>query len=596
MQLSCATFPIHVNGKARHSMNRPAPQGNLKGGETPLRRARASGRTLTAMPRPILFAIDDDTSVLEAVVQDLRRQYGKEYRIVRAAGGQAALDTSIQLRERGESIALFLSDQRMPGMTGVDFLTRAIDLYPDAKRVLLTAYADTDAAIRAINTAKIHYYLNKPWDPPEEKLYPVLDDLLGSWHEGYQPPFEGVQVVGTRWGALDHSVREFLTRNHVGYRWLDPQTQPEALELLKARGVDDGKLPVVLFSDGTAMAQPSQQELAGKVGLKTNVERDFYDIVIIGAGPAGLAAGVYGASEGLRTLIVEPEAPGGQAGSSSRIENYLGFPQGLSGDELAKRGFIQAQRLGAEFVKERVMSIRVEDQYRVVTLSDGREVSCSVVLVATGVSWCRLNVPGEDHLMGRGIYYGAAQTEAMSCSNEHVFIVGGANSAGQAAMYFSKYARSVTMLVRGDSRSKSMSKYLIDQIAAVPNITVETNTQITQFGGEDHLACVQLDHNGVVESRPASSVFIFIGAAPKTEWLPAELARDERGFLLAGPDLKRSGVAVKTGGRDPFLLETSIPGIFVAGDVRHGSVKRAASAVGEGSIAIQFVHQYLAEF
>ncbi len=548
------------------------------------------------MPRPILFAIDDDTSVLEAVVQDLRRQYGKEYRIVRAAGGQAALDTTIQLRERGESIALFLSDQRMPGMTGVDFLTRAIDLYPDAKRVLLTAYADTEAAIRAINSAKIHYYLNKPWDPPEEKLYPVLDDLLGSWHEGYKPPFEGVQVVGTRWGALDYSVREFLTRNHIGYRWLDPQTVPEALELLKARGVDDSKLPVVVFNDGTAMVQPTQQELAGKVGLKTNVERDFYDVVIIGAGPAGLAAGVYGASEGLRTLIVEPEAPGGQAGSSSRIENYLGFPQGLSGDELAKRGFIQAQRLGAEFVTERVTSIRVEDQYRIVVLSDGREISCSVALIATGVSWCKLQVPGADHLMGRGVYYGAAQTEAMACSDEDVFIVGGANSAGQAAMYFSKYARSVTMLVRGESLGKSMSKYLIDQIAAVPNITVQTKTQITQFGGDDHLECIQLDVNGTRETRAVSSVFIFIGAAPKTEWLPAAIARDEKGFLLAGPDLKRNGVETKTAGRDPFLLETSIPGVFVAGDVRHGSVKRAASAVGEGSIAIQFVHQYLAEF
>ncbi len=548
------------------------------------------------MPRPILLAIDDDTSVLEAVVQDLRRQYGKDYRIVRAAGGQAAFDTSVQLRERGESIALFLSDQRMPGMTGVDFLSKAIGLYPDAKRVLLTAYADTEVAIRAINSAKIHYYLNKPWDPPEEKLYPVLDDLLGSWHEGYKPPYEGVQVVGTRWGALDHSVREFLTRNHVGYRWFDPQSQPEAVELLKARGVDDTRLPVVVFSDGTAMAQPSQQQLAEKVGLKTSVERDFYDVVIIGAGPAGLAAGVYGASEGLRTLIVEPEAPGGQAGSSSRIENYLGFPQGLSGDELAKRGFIQAQRLGAEFVTERVSAIRVEDQYRVVVLSDGREISCSVVLIATGVAWCRLNVPGADALMGRGVYYGAAQTEAMACTNEDVIIVGGANSAGQAAMYFSKYARSVTMLVRGDSLEKSMSKYLIDQITAVPNITVETRTQITHFGGDNQLQCIQLDRKGQVESRAASSVFIFIGAAPKTDWLPAELAKDERGFVLAGADLKRAGIDLKTGGRDPFLLETSIPGIFVAGDVRHGSVKRAASAVGEGSIAIQFVHQYLAEF
>ena len=548
------------------------------------------------MARPILFAIDDDTSVLEAVVQDLRRQYGQQYRIVRAASGQAALDTCVQLRDRGESVALFLSDQRMPGMTGVDFLGRAIELYPDAKRVLLTAYADTEAAIRAINTAKIHYYLNKPWDPPQEKLYPVLDDLLVSWHQGYTPPYEGVQVVGTRWGALDHELREFLTRNHVGYRWLNPQTQPEALELLRSRGVDDARLPVVIFSDGTSLVQPSQQELAGKVGLKTEVDQAFYDVVVIGAGPAGLAAGVYGASEGLRTLIVEPEAPGGQAGSSSRIENYLGFPQGLSGDELAKRGFIQAQRLGAEFVTERVRSIRVEGQYRIVVLSGGREVSCSVVLIATGVSWCRLNVPGAEELTGRGVYYGAAQTEAVSCTDEEVFIVGGANSAGQAAMHFSKYAKSVTMLVRAESLEKSMSKYLIDQIEGTPNIRVSTKTQIAHFGGNDHLECVQLDRNGQLETSPASSVFIFIGAAPKTDWLPAEVQRDARGFVLAGPDLKRVGIEKMSGGRDPYLLETSVPGIFVAGDVRHGSVKRAASAVGEGSIAIQFVHQYLAEF
>lgn len=548
------------------------------------------------MPRPVLFAIDDDTSVLEAVVQDLRRNYGQNYRILRAASGQAALDTCVQLKERSESVALFLSDQRMPGMTGVDFLSRAIELYPEAKRVLLTAYADTEAAIRAINTAKIHYYLNKPWDPPEEKLYPVLDDLLASWHQGYKPPYEGLQVVGTRWGAADHSVREFLTRNHVGYRWLDPHATPEAVELLHSRGIDDARLPVVVFNDGTSIVQPTQQELAAKVGLKTQVEKEFYDVVVVGAGPAGLAAGVYGASEGLRTLIVEPEAPGGQAGSSSRIENYLGFPQGLSGDELAKRGFIQAQRLGAEFVTERVAGIRVEDQYRIVVLSDGREVSTSVVLIATGVSWCRLNTPGETELVGRGVYYGASQTEAAACTGEHVYIVGGANSAGQAAMHFAKYASKVTMLVRGNSLEKSMSKYLIDQIAATSNIQVDTCTEITRFGGGDHLQCIEIACNGERIQQEASSVFIFIGAAPKTDWLPKEVLRDDRGFVLAGPDLRRAGIEKVSGGRDPYLLETSVPGIFVAGDVRHGSVKRAASAVGEGSIAIQFVHQYLAEF
>lgn len=546
------------------------------------------------MARPILLAVDDDTSVLEAVVQDLRRKYAQHYRIVRAASGQAALDTCSQLKERGDSVALFLSDQRMPGMTGVDFLSRAMPLYPEAKRVLLTAYADTEAAIRAINTAKIHYYLNKPWDPPEEKLYPVLDDLLQSWHQGYRPPYEGIQVIGTRWGAPDHAVRDFLSRNRVGYRWLDPDTNHEALDLLKARGIDEARLPVVLFNDGTAIVQPTQTALAERVGLKTQADKDFYDVVVVGAGPAGLAAGVYGASEGLRTLVIEPDAVGGQAGSSSRIENYLGFPQGISGDELAKRGFIQAQRLGAEFLTQRVMSIKVEDQYRVLMLEDGREISCSVVLVATGVSWCKLDVPGSEAFVGAGLYYGASQSEAATCTNEEIFVVGGANSAGQAAMNFSKYARKVTMLVRGKGLEASMSKYLIDQIAATPNIVVETGTQIIRFCGGEHLESIELQTPTGTEMRLASSVFTFIGAAPKTEWLPAEICRDDRGFVLAGPDLKRSGIERKIPTRDPFLLETSVPGIFVAGDVRHGSVKRAASAVGEGSIAIQFVHQYLA--
>lgn len=547
------------------------------------------------MARPILFAVDDDVSVLEAVVGDLRRKYAQEYRIVRAASGQAALDTCDQLKNRGDAVALFLSDQRMPGMTGVDFLSQAMGLYPDAKRVLLTAYADTEAAIRAINTARIHYYLNKPWDPPEDKLYPVLDDLLFSWHQGYKPPYEGLQVVGTRWGSKDHAVRDFLSRNHVSFRWLNPDSQPEALELLKLRGLDDAKLPVVVFSDGTSTVQPTQMELAEKIGLRVQAEKEHYDLVVVGAGPAGLAGAVYGASEGLRTLVVEPDAVGGQAGSSSRIENYLGFPDGVSGDELARRGFVQAQRLGAEFLTQRVTKIRVEDQYRFVTMGDGRDVSCSAVLLATGVSWCKLDVPGGDELIGAGVYYGAAQSEAQSCKDEEVFVVGGANSAGQAAMNFARYARKVTMLVRGKGLAQSMSQYLIDQIAGTPNITVETGTEITRFCGTDHLQGIELRTPNGTENRAATSVFIFIGAAPKTEWLPKEVACDDRGFVLAGPDLKRVGVG-RVGDRNPYLLETSVPGIFVAGDVRHGSVKRAASAVGEGSIAIQFVHQYLAGF
>jgi len=550
------------------------------------------------MPKPILLAIDDDTSVLEAVVQDLRRNYGKDYRIVRAASGGAALDICKQLVERKETVALFLSDQRMPGMTGVDFLQAAMPLYPEAKRVLLTAYADTEAAIRAINAAKIHYYLNKPWDPPEEKLYPVLDDLLESWKQGYKAPFEGIRVIGLRWSPTDHAVRDFLSRNRIEYKWLDPETSPEAIPLLKEKGIDDAKLPVVLFGDGTALVQPSTMELAAKVGLRTQAREEFYDVIVIGAGPAGLAAGVYGASEGLRTLVVEPEAVGGQAGSSSRIENYLGFPQGLSGDELAKRAFLQANRLGAEFLTQRVTCIRSENGYHLLKMADDRELSCHVCLISTGVSYCKLNVPGADTFAGAGVYYGAARTEAMSCADEEIYLVGGANSAGQAAMHFSRYASKVHMLVRGDSLTRSMSKYLIDQIAATPNIVVETGTEVTAMSGDTRLECLTLKTPRGPETRPANSIFIFIGAAPQTGWLPKEIALDPKGFILAGPDLKSRATSLNGAAwkleREPYLLETSVPGIFVAGDVRFNSVKRCASAVGEGSIAVQFMHQYLA--
>ncbi len=546
------------------------------------------------MPKPILLAIDDDTSVLEAVVQDLRRHYGQNYRILRAASGGAALDICKQLEERKETVALFLSDQRMPGMTGVDFLQQAMVLYPEAKRVLLTAYADTEAAIRAINSAKIHYYLNKPWDPPEEKLYPVLDDLLEAWKQGYKAPYEGIRVIGLRWSATDHAVRDFLSRNRIEYKWLDPEQTPDAVALLKEKGIDDEKLPVVLFGDGTALVQPSTLELAEKVGLRTQAKEEFYDVVVVGAGPAGLAAGVYGASEGLKTLVVESDAVGGQAGSSSRIENYLGFPQGLSGDELAKRAFLQANRLGAEFLTQRVTCIRSENGYHIVRMGDERELTCHVCLISTGVSYCKLDVPGADRFSGAGVYYGAARTEAMSCANEEIYMVGGANSAGQAAMHFSRYAAKVHMLVRGPSLTKSMSKYLIDQIAATPNILVETETEVVSMSGDTRLECLTLKTPRGEEARAANSLFIFIGAAPKTDWLPKAVAMDNKGFILAGPDLKaRAGAAWKLE-REPYLLETSVPGIFVAGDVRFNSVKRCASAVGEGSIAVQFMHQYLA--
>ncbi len=561
-----------------------------------MRRFARNGRAKynKSMPKPILLAIDDDTSVLEAVVQDLRRHYGQQYRIIRAASGAAALDICRQLQERKDIVALFLSDQRMPGMTGVEFLEQALTIYPEAKRVLLTAYADTEAAIRAINSAKIHYYLNKPWDPPEEKLYPVLDDLLEAWKQGYKPPFEGIRVIGTRWSPKDHAVRDFLSRNRIPYQWLTPEQSTEAVDLLREKGLDDSKLPVVVFGDGTALVQPTTIDLANKVGISTQAQQQFYDVVVVGAGPAGLAAGVYGASEGLKTLIVEPNAPGGQAGSSSRIENYLGFPNGLSGDELAKRAFLQAGRLGAEFLLQKVTSIRQENQYRVVGMKDGREVTCHVCLIATGVSYCKLDIPGADKFAGAGIYYGAALTEAMACANEEVYIVGGANSAGQAAMHFSRYAAKVRMLVRGDSLAKSMSKYLIDQIEATPNIIVETHTEVIAASGNDHLECLMVRTPHGEESRPTSSLFIFIGAEPKTDWLPNDVLRDGKGFVFSGPELKAKCPKSWKLDREPYLLETSVPGVFVAGDVRYNSVKRCASAVGEGSIAIQFVHQYLA--
>ncbi len=551
------------------------------------------------MAKPVLLAVDDDISVLESVVQDLRRNYGQRYRIMRAASGQAALDTTRQLRERGDVVALFLSDQRMPGMTGVEFLEQVIALYPDAKRVLLTAYADSEAAIRAINSARIHYYLNKPWDPPEEKLYPVLDDLLAAWNDGHKPPYDGLQLISPRWGQGDHEIRTFLARNLVPFKWLDPEKNPECLTMLCDLKLDDGKLPVVLFPDGTSLVQPTTNELASKLpGLSTKAKLEHYDVVVVGAGPAGLAAAVYGASEGLPTLIIDSFAPGGQAGYSSRIENYLGFAQGISGERLAQQAYIQAQRLGAEFLTQKVCSIATENGYHIVRLADGRQVSCRVCIVATGVDYCRLEIPGEEKFSGAGLFYGAAMTEASSCVNEDIYIIGGANSAGQAAMYFARHARSVNMLVRGDGLEKSMSKYLIDQIRGTKNIKVETHTSLVALHGraedEAHLGAMTVETPNGQEKRNASSIFVFIGASPKTDWLPPQVARDQRGFVLAGPDLKSKAKDAWKADRDPYLLESSVPGIFVAGDVRHGSVKRCASAVGEGSIAIQFVHQYLA--
>jgi thioredoxin reductase (NADPH) len=550
------------------------------------------------MARPILLAVDDDVSVLEAVIQDLRREYGSEYRVMRAASGQAALDTLAQVKARQEPVALIVSDQRMPGMTGVEFLERAKEIYPDARRVLLTAYADTEAAIRAINTARIHYYLNKPWDPPEEKLYPVLTDLLGDWKAGFRPPFEGLRVIGNRWSLQDHRLRNFLSRNHVPYRWLDIASNEEAIKLLAERDLKPEQLPAVLFPDGTVLAEAEPEALAARVGLRTQATQDFYDMTVVGAGPAGLAAAVYGASEGLKTLIIEPDAPGGQAGSTSRIENYLGFPSGITGADLGRRAHVQASRFGAEFLTQRATGLRIDGQYRFIKLADGREVSSHVVLLAPGVQYRKLGIPGADDLTGRGIYYGAALVEAAACKDEEVFVVGGANSAGQASLHFAKYACKVTMLVRGEGLSVTMSKYLIDEIARTSNIVVESGTQVVRAEGNGHLEALTLQGPGGETRVPATSLFVFIGAEPGVEWLPGSVLRDEKGFVLAGPDLRHEGKMPTTWkeDREPFLLETSVPGVFVAGDVRHGSVKRVASAVGEGSIAVQFAHQYLAGF
>jgi len=551
------------------------------------------------MTKPVLLTVDDDPEVLRAVERDLRRHYSEHYRVLRAESGTAALDALRQLKKRNDSVGLMLVDQRMPQMSGVEFISQAADLFPDAKRVLLTAYADTDAAIRAINLARIHHYLLKPWDPPEEQLYPVLDDLLDDWQASFRVPFEGLRVLGNRWSRLAYQLRDFLARNHVPYKWIDVEAPgDEARRLIESLETKELRLPLALFPDGTSLSEPTTAELAQKLGLRTRAETAFYDLLIIGGGPAGLAAAVYGASEGLRTVMIEREAPGGQAGMSSKIENYLGFHVGISGGDLARRAVIQAQRFGVEILApQEATAVRVDGPSRIVTLADGTELGCKALLIASGVSYRKLDIPGAERLQGSGVYYGAAMTEAASCKNEDVYIVGGANSAGQAAMYFSRYARRVVMLVRGDSLSSSMSQYLIDEIEKTENIHVEPHTQVVEVHGDQHLEAISIlcSDSGGTERVPATGLFIFIGAEPCTDWLAGVVERDERGFVLSGPDLTRNGRRPKgwTVDRDPWLLETSVPGIFAVGDVRHGSVKRVASGVGEGAIAVQFIHQYL---
>jgi thioredoxin reductase (NADPH) len=547
------------------------------------------------MSKPVLLTVDDDAEVLRAVERDLRREYGNRFRVLRANSGESALDALRQLKLRNDPVALLLVDQRMPKMSGVEFIERANTIYPEAKRALLTAYADTDAAIGAINKARVDYYLMKPWDPPEENFYPVLNDLLDDWLASFRPPFEGIRVLGHRWSPQALEIKSFLAGNHVPYQWLDVEADPEASRMLE--GVPGRKLPLVVFPDGEQLEAPDSSQMARKIGLRTRADQQFYDLIIVGGGPAGLAAAVYGASEGLRTVMVERQAPGGQAGTSSRIENYLGFPSGLSGADLARRAVTQARRFGVETLAAEAVGLRCQDSYRFVQLADGNELSSHVILIASGVAWRKLDVPGAGQLAGAGVYYGAAMTEAFSCRDEDVFVVGGANSAGQAAMHLSKYARQVTMLVRAPDLAATMSRYLIDQIAATPNITVRCRANVVEAHGETHLEAISVADAETRETLSTKSLFVFIGAQPHTDWLAGKLERDQHGFILSGPDLLRDGRKPHgwTIERDPFLLETSVPGVFVAGDVRRGSIKRVASSVGEGAIAVQFMHQYLSK-
>ncbi|MEU7721589.1 FAD-dependent oxidoreductase [Streptomyces tibetensis] len=547
--------------------------------------------------RTVIMTVDDDPGVSRAVARDLRRRYGASYRIVRAESGASALDALRELKLRGDLVAVILADYRMPQMNGIEFLEQALDVYPGARRVLLTAYADTNAAIDAINVVDLDHYLLKPWDPPEEKLYPVLDDLLQAWRSSDFRPVPSTKVVGHRWSSRSSDVREFLARNQVPYRWYSSD-EPEGRRLLAAAGEDGLRLPVVITPDGTPLVEPEAVDLAARVGLATAPTADFYDLVVIGGGPAGLGAAVYGASEGLRTVLVERSATGGQAGQSSRIENYLGFPDGVSGAQLTDRARRQATKFGAEILTAReVTALEVNGAARVVRFSDGSAVAAHSVILATGVSYRQLAAPGCEELTGCGVYYGSALTEAPSCQDQDVYIVGGANSAGQAAMYLSRGAKSVTLLVRGESLTASMSHYLVRQIEESPNIQVRARTVVESAHGDGRLERLTLRDvdSGQTEQVDAQWVFVFIGAAPLTGWLDGTVLRDERGFILAGPDLSADGRPPEGWelDRPPYHLETNVPGVFVAGDARSESAKRVASAVGEGAMAVMLVHRYL---
>jgi thioredoxin reductase (NADPH) len=547
--------------------------------------------------KPILLVVDDDPDVLNAVARDLRTQYGQHYRVLRADSGATALELLEELKQGDTPVALLLSDQRMPRMDGVTFLTEATAHFPNAKRVLITAYADTTTAIDAINRSQVHYYLVKPWHPPEEKLFPVLDDMLEEWQSAYRPGYGGVRVVGDRWSAQGHAVRDFLARNQVPYHFLDIEVSDEARKL--GDTVDSSELPLVILPGGERLLSPDTKTLAEQIGLDTKAKREFYDLAIVGAGPGGLASAVYGGSEGLRTVLIEREAPGGQAGTSSRIENYLGFPAGLSGADLARRAVAQARRFGVEILTpQEAVSLRAEGPYKCLTLSDGSEISAHVVMLSVGVSWELLPAEGADRFVGAGIYYGAAMTEAIHAEGRTVYMVGAGNSAGQAAMYFKDYASKVVMLIRGDSLDAKMSHYLVRRIESTENIEVRLNTEIACCCGSTRLEELDLRTKGSdsLEKVPAEYLFAFLGASPRTDWVCDLIACDERGFVLTGQDLDReTHLRDWPLEREPFMLETNVPGVFACGDARHESVKRVASAVGEGSVSVSFMHQILAE-
>jgi thioredoxin reductase (NADPH) len=548
---------------------------------------------------PILLTVDDDPSVSRAVARDLRRRYGQQFRVVRADSGMDALDALREIKLRGDAVAAILADYRMPQMDGIEFLEQAMDLFPHARRALLTAYADTDAAIQAINVVDVDHYLLKPWDPPEEKLYPVVDALVETWRAVGDRPVEETKLVGHRWSQKTYKVRDFLARNSVPYRWYSVD-EPEGRRLLDAAGAGPDDIPVIITSDGKALSRPSGAEIAAVVGLNTEPAAEFYDLVVIGGGPAGLGAAVYGASEGLRTVLVERRATGGQAGQSSRIENYLGFPDGVSGSQLTERARRQARKFGAEVLTARdAVKLEARGSARAITFADGSEIAAHAVVLASGVSYRALEAPGCHDFTGRGVYYGSASTEAQACAGEDVYIVGGANSAGQAAVFFSRHASTVTLLVRSESLERSMSHYLIEQLKAIDNVRVRVGTTVVEAHGEEHLEHLSLcdGATGKVETVPCGHLFVFIGAAPYTGWLGDAIIRDEHGFVLTGPDLLAEGrrPAGWQLDRDPLYLESSMPGVFVAGDVRSQSVKRVASAVGEGAMAVTLVHRYLEE-